>query len=210
MTTQQRIQNLIELGYEDDFINLADRLEAKTELPPGLQKVLDNLKDTPIDEPEVFEAIEKSEDEGKGVIARKLLSIEEITQYKASEIGDFIYAVEQKITSLKNDDGTYKSTPNTENCELPNFIEAEELYKLGDRESSARMRLSDPGLSKKEKEEVYREFKEAITALQNRSFEISKLDVAALSEWEKLLVASMVYSTAINASLSSMGKRLSA
>jgi len=206
MQTIKRVETLIASGHESSFIELADKLESKVVLHAELQEKLDALGNTPIAEPELYKAGQVD----KITLAKELLTTKEISEkYTASEVGDFIHAVGQHISALKLEDGTFKSTPNTEECDLPNFFEADELVKIGAKEQSLRVDLKQATLdnSPKKIKKISDEIVKTIKKTEERAFEISGLDVEKLTDWEKILVIAQVYASAINASLSSVGKR---
>ncbi len=205
MDTITRVGELISSGHEQRFVELADSLESKVVLHKDLQEKLDALGNTPIAEPDLYKATR----EDKITLAKELLTVKQISSFKASEVGDFIYAVEQKITSLKIEDGTFKSTPNTEDCSLPNFLEADELVRTGIKEQKIRTELTGASLVKDNKrvKKLTDELEKNLKRTEARAFEIAGLDPEVLTEWEKLLVTSQIFASAINASLSSVGKR---
>lgn len=200
-----RVKKLVAAGHQQRFELLADELEAKVVLPAELQAQLNKLGTTPLDEPELADKIDASSTEGTTDLALYLLTLEEINTYSATEVGDFIHLVSQRVTDLKKEDGTFKSTSATENCELPNFIEAAELVKLGDRQRLAKDKLQESGWTEAD---AIKEFGEVSKQLQEKAFEISKLSIEGLTEWEKLLVATQIYATSVDASLGAVGKRL--
>jgi len=202
-----RVEALIASGHETSFAELADRLESKVVLHVELQEKLDALGNTPVAEPELYEAGQVD----KITLAKELLTTKEISEkYSAKEVGDFIHAAGQHITTLKLEDGTFKSTPNTEECDLPNFFEADELIKIGAKEQSLREDLKQATLAKNTKKikKISEEIVEIVEKTEERAFDISGLDKEKLTDWEKVLVVAQVYASAINASLSSVGKRL--
>lgn len=204
MGTLERVAILIEKGQESKISNLLDKLESEVKLNPALLEKLNKLGDTPIAEPTLYEAMQKD----RMALALEVLTREDIvSRYSAKEVGDFLHAVTQRITSIKNEDDTFKSTPNTENCELPNFIEVDELIKLGLKDTELRTKLKS-AKTEKEKTKIIDEIGKLAKTTEDKAFEISGLDMSTLTEWEKSLVVTMVYTSAINANLSSVGKSL--
>ena len=195
-----KVKALIESGHEAKFLELVEKIESKVVLNPELQKMLDEKGNTPIAEPELVKAMNQD----RITFLKKLLTNEEINKYSAQEVGDFIYAAEQQITQMTLEDGSYKSTPNTENCQLPNFLEADELMKLGENEREARMELGNNPSDKK----ILTKVNAASKKMETRTFAISGLDIKKLTDWEKNLVKTQVYMSAINASLSAVGRSL--
>ena len=100
-----------------------------------------------------------------------------------------------------------KSTPNTENCQLPNFIEVDELMKLGKKDAELREKLKT-AKTDKEKTKAVEEIGKTAKSTENKAFEIAGIDAAILTDWERVLVISMVYASAIDANLSSLGRSL--
>jgi len=203
MELLEKIEGLIASGYKERFERLITDIESQPKLHKDLQKKLDEIGNTPIAEPELFKAIQEDE---IVVIAGKVLEAEDIKKYKAKEVGDFLHAVKNKVTEKRSEDGTFKSTPNTENCILPNFLEAEELKKLGNED----LKLRNEHLRASNKEQVVIEEKinNIGKNLQKRTFEISGLDIEKLTEWEKDLITEQIYICSVDASLSALGKSL--
>ena len=195
----KRIEKLLPAN-ENKFAELVEKLESKVVLHKDLQEKLDDIGETPLEESELNDAINA----GKKETVKHLLTDKEIGLYSAMEVGDFLYQVEQKITSLQREDGTFKSTPNTENCDMPNFLEAEEMMSLAGKETELRNQLKKA--SGKDAEKILKKFKKVSDELKAKAFEISGLDEEKLSEWEKILVITQIYVTSTNAALSSMGK----
>jgi len=201
MTTQERISKLIDLGYEAQISTLADRLEAVVQLPELLVTKLQTLGTDPIAEPDVYSAIESGD---PITIALNTLSEDEIKQFTAVEIGSFVHAVDLRIKGYKHEDGTYKSTPNTEDCRIPNFIEADKLRKsfVKQHDLLAKLRVA----TGKEKEKLIKDTTKSSTDLDNLLMDISGLDKTTLTDWEKGLVITMVAGAANDAFLSAQGK----
>ena len=203
---QDRLEVLFNKGHKDEISSFFSKIEDRAELNSELQEKLDALGDNPASEQKVFNAIEDSKTEGKLVVAKSILQNSDIKKFSAEEIGSFIYAVEQKITGFRLDDGTFKSTANTENCNLPNFEEAEEI--IGFREKEEKLREDVGSASKKDKEKAIKKLTSFLEDMEARLFEISGLEKEDLSDWEQSLIMQMLVVSSINARLSSMGKPL--
>jgi len=201
MNTLEKVESLLGT-HESEFVKLIDKIESRKNLHEDLQTKLEGLGDTPIAEPDVNKAINTD----RITLAKELLSNDEIKSFKAEEVGDFLYAVEQRVTSLQDEDGIFKSTPNTEECDLPNFLQVDELMKLGDKERTLKQNLAT-AKTEKQKKKAVNEIEKLNKEFKDKAMEISGLDVETMTEWEKLLVFTQVYTVAINASLSSVGKR---
>jgi hypothetical protein len=202
MTTQERIALLIEGGHEARISALADRLEVTSTLPEALATKLNALGETPISEPQVYEAIES----GDAInIALNTLSEDEIKQFTAVEIGSFVHAVDLRVKGYRFEDGTFKSTPSTEDCNLPNFIEADKLRKAFVKQRDTMVKWQDAPVGK-EKDKLIKDVTKVSTELDTLIMEISGLDKDTLTDWEKGLVITMVAGAANNAFLSAQGK----
>lgn len=200
-----RVNSLVEKGYEAKLTQVVEQLEKEVVLPEELQAKLDSLGDTPMAEPELFEAINNAEQDGKVAIALLALSEEEIVKFKASDVGNFIHAVEQKIVSQKDSSGVFKSTPATEACRLPNFIECELIRKLlVTRDACVKKWVATK--TDKGKATAMKEFEKFVKDLSEKALEISGLDQEGLTDWEKALVIAQVMATSTDAFLCATGK----
>jgi len=189
--------------HEGKFNKLVESIETQETLADSLKAKLDKIGDTPIDEPKIYEVVSD-----QVALARLLLTEDEIVkQYSAAEVANFLYSVHQKVTEVRGDDGIFKSTPNTENCVLPNFIEVDELMKQG-RERHALESALKKAKTQKSKAELAEKFKQLEEESSRRTFEISGLREEDLTEWEKVLVITQIHTVSIDATLSSVGKHL--
>ncbi len=199
-----KVQSLVDLGYGERFERLITEIESQPILHKDLQAKLDKIGNTPIAEPEIFKTLL----EDSTVLALMVLTEDEIVNtYSAKEVGDFLNAVKDRVSEDRLEDGTFKATPNTENCILPNFLEARELTKLGNEDVELRYKLISE-TSNKEKKIISDRIEEIGKTLQDRAFEISGLDIEKLTEWEKDLIVKQLYFCSMDASLSSLGKSL--
>jgi len=203
----ERITTLCDSGYESKIATFVDSLEKVHILPQELQDKLAKLGSTPIDEPDVYSAILKSDEEGQAVVALQVLSEDEIKQYSAVEIGNFIYAVKKHISDLQLLDGTFKSTINTVDCKLPNFLQGDKLQQMAKKQQQFLNTLTDTATDKF-KAKAVKEFEAMLTAFNDYAIEVSGLDKESLSDWEKALVISQVVGTTTNAFLCATGKGL--
>jgi hypothetical protein len=206
MELQDRINKLIEDGHEAKLHPIVDQLEKVVTLPEALQTKLNALGNTPVAEPVLYEAITKSGEEGLLSVALNALSEDEIIAHSAEDIGLFVSALTTRITALKDEDGTYKTTPSTEGCKQPNFIECDQIRRLGVAQADVVKKWTETK-SDKTKEKALKDFEKATHTLADKAIAISGLDVSLLTEWEKALVSSQVIETATNAFKSATGKR---
>lgn len=205
MNTIARLNHHIASGNELAFITLLDKLDSKIELHLELQEKVDKLGNTPLEEEKIYAAIKNKDADSILPIIEGILTNEEVKAYKANEIGDFIHAVTEKITSTQNSDGTYKSTPNTKECDMPNAFVIEDILKALKKTEEIRQKFlkSTPG----KREKAGEKFVKANESLQKLVFDSTGLDVEKLTDWEKLLVTEMTYSAVRGFRNHAQGKR---
>jgi len=204
MQTIERIKKQIKNGNEERLTTLLDKLE-EDKLPKQLQAAVNKIGNTPIDEPKIFEAIGNQSKDGMIPIVNLTLTREEAVAHSAEEIGDFIYEVIRKITSNRDEDGNFKSTQNTKECDMPDVFKVDELLKKIIKVEELRQRYitTEPSRSKKTEEKYDKASKE----LQDEVFESTGLKKDTLTDWEQLLVMEMTYATIKGCKAHSMGKR---
>jgi len=202
MTTIERVTKLLDQGQESAILSVIERLEAKASLPSALSEKLDALGNTPVAEPKVYEAINSGD---AITVALNVLSEDEIKKYEAVEIGTFIHEVEQKITGYKDANGIFKSTPNTEDCRLPNFMEADQIRKLFIKQNTL-MKEWGAASDAKAKAKISKSLGETSEALSALIMGISGLDTESLTDWEQALVVTQISGAANNAFLTAQGK----
>lgn len=199
------LENRLQAVINDPRIEqLVSKIESEKDLPQYLKDKLQTLPNNPLEADYVMKAVESGNDKEIN-IALNTLSEDEIKQFSAIEIGRFVHAVEVHVMGHTNDDGSYKSTPNTVECRIPNFIEADKLRKLMVKRDT-HIKSWTKATDAKVKDKEMKGFGQTIGDLTNTALEISGLNLEALSEWEKALVISQVLGTANNAFLGAMGK----
>lgn len=120
--TQERIQIInkqIESGFENEFERLSKDIEKRDEktLCEEYQKIVDNLKNNPIDEKELAEIIEKTDrgELSKFEIALFVLGSERFDAANDLEqIALLIKEVIFKVTDFRDKNGVLKTTKNLE------------------------------------------------------------------------------------------------
>lgn len=201
-----RIKILVDNGNEAKLTPIVEQLEKVVALPEALQTKLDSLGNTPISEPIIYEAITKSGEEGIISVALNSLTEDEIEAHSAEVIGTFVNAVTHRVSQLKDDAGIYKTTPNTEGCKLPNFIQCDQIRRLSEAQAEVVKKWVETQ-SEKAKEKAMKDFEKATQTLSDKAISISGLDIETLSDWEKALVVAQVIETATDAFKSATGKR---
>jgi len=199
--TIEKVQLAIQKGFEGEILSFTDKLLAKKKLHPELQKKLESYGNNPVAEPEKYALIQKNKLE----LAKLLLTTEELTsKFTSMEVGDFIHEVVKKVSYFQEEDGTFKYTPKTEMCRLPNFIEVEDLVKKSEKVTKLNTEYTQNPTNKKTKKEL----EDAAKELGDKKIEISGLNFEDLSDWEKELVKMQIYYSALDATLSAVGKSL--
>lgn len=154
-----------------------------------LKAVLAELGDTPMAEPKIYDLIS-----GDGARPSKVFQMAapklDMGKYEAKEVAEFVSKTVDKVTGFRDEDGEFKVTPDTQDCEQPNFQESEDLYFLTHDKASE---------TDKEKK------KEIEDAIQEKVWEISGLDKEKLSEWEQMLVVLQIQSAAIDNTKTALG-----
>ena len=158
-----------------------------------LQDIISKLGNTPLEEPEITDLINNDK---RGELLKKLFKENKLkpSEYTGQEQAEFIGKITEKVLGFKDEEGNFKRTPNTENCELPDFFEAEELYKLTTEMRRAIEANDIPAANK---------IGEKTDAL---CLKISKLDISILTEWEKLLVTLQINHSSNELIKTSVGK----
>lgn len=187
----------------EPIAQVLERLDEKIVLNEELQEKLNKLGNTPIHEPNIAKAIENEATEGIIPILELVLSKEDFTKYQPNEIGDFVYALKQQITSLKDENGVFKRTPATDECQMPNVIQIDELTKLITKLEVARNKALESG-DEKAKDELI----ELSKQLNEKVEEVTGLKSSDLTQWEMSLVTNMTYEAIRGFRNHSQGKRL--
>jgi DNA-binding transcriptional regulator GbsR (MarR family) len=225
MGIQERIKKLNEKGFQSQIESFIEKLEEKASLPKDLKEILDKVKNNPIEEPKIFKLVENNSGFSEIIIAilssgnkktkptLKKEVVEMCSKYSLDEVVLFAKLAVEKVTDIYELDGSVKSTPNTENCNLPNIFEAEEYSKAQkdwyDMLDEYRELVSD-NINKEKIENLDNRVKKASEDLDKLAEKISGLDFSKLIEWEKKVVLAQI-TQAVNKAYTktSLGKHLS-
>ena len=162
-----------------------------------LNDILDKVGNTPIEEPELFKALDEKTLKRSEIIAKVLersdLTLEVIEDMPAHDVAEFFWAIARKITEFRDGDGNYKTTPATESFRLPNFFEVERVNAL--MQDLGRLKVDDVD----GKLAVFRKLDDLI-------WEITQLSKDDLTVWEQELVQEQVMACVTDVELTSMGK----
>lgn len=170
-----------------------EKCKAKYELPEELKNIINGLPDNPIEEEgkKIKERLESFENiEDKIDIIEDFL--EESDDYSVKDLVEFLLQLEDKVLSYKNEDGTYKKTPNTENARLLKRKEFKDIKKK---------MIEINNLEQKDANKA----SEEIMAM---SIKYSGLEEKNLEDWEKNLVLNMVMESVADTWTHIVGKQL--
>lgn len=189
------VSMLLNKGYDVEFENLITNIknkDANKEMPEGLQTIFASIKSTPNEEPELFEFSDKiSKNEASIIdVVLKFLNDEQIDTYSINDLSFFAGRVLEKVKSLKDENGIFKSTPNTSMWQPPKPSHIKKLDAILIKPAN-----TDAEAAQKE-----------IDA-QNLLIESSGVILANLSEWEKALVIEQSHESYKGYLNSFLGKR---
>lgn len=197
----------IKIAYETNNTQIIKQVNAIFGEPNPLTGTLlekyGELGNTPLEEPELFKVLT----EGEGVFAfSKALSKKlglKATEFDVGDFASFVNMCKNKITSYRNEDGTFKSTPLTENAKMPNFDQLETLSEVSqDLQNKATTLINEGG------DEAMEQFTAADKKLTDTVFKIAGLSRKGMSEWEKTLVRENMISYTTNALNTMLGRSL--
>lgn len=182
-----------------------------------LKKALDKVQNTPLLEPEIYKVFDKKPVK-KSQAINIILDRSDLKSkdFSAMDIANLYAEAVSKITDWKLEDGTFKSTPLTEEFNLPNFDEVEELFDLvtaiTENEKERTTLMIEASKSKEKKitkklEKCISEYSEKIEELDKLTWSISGLDKDSLSAWEQQLVTQQILSCIKEVQNTTMGKQ---
>jgi len=125
------------------------------------------------------------------------------SDFDTIEFSSFINKCRNKIMSYTYDDGTYKTTPNTENAKLPTFDDLEYIS-----ESSVEIRTLANEVANNYSDKVNDEFVKAQGKQIDYIYNLTGLDGNVLTDWEKTLVRENVIMYTANAVNTVTGRSL--
>lgn len=145
------------------------------------EKLLENVKNTPLLEPELYEIIVDAGDRKR--ISKVLTEVlkrsdNKITDFDKHDMAVLFKDVNNKITDYQDKDGVFKSTPNTESLEYLSLEEDEELAMM-----------SRDMVKAEDSEESIRISKEIVDFV----WEHCNLKKEDLTDWERGLVESIYF-----------------
>lgn len=178
------------------------------ELNEQLKNALELVGNTPLDEPEIFEAIDLNPPEKMKMDKLKVVGIAlersglKHTDFTALEIGAFFHEVYHKVSAFEDKEGVLKSVPSIENLRLPNFEDVENIQTKLESLQGIDLSVAKP----EEFKDLTEKFVNQTTELNDMVWEIAGLDKSALSEWEQTLVVQHIFKFITEVEKTSMGK----
>lgn len=174
---EARVSKVIRAGYDKEILNAVSKIENKLEIesmPKALQEIYNKIKTTPIEEPDLFEVCKQIGGEGNGSIidiVLMYLTYEDMDKYTAEEISYFAGKVLRKVSSLKDDKGIFKTTPNLATWQPPKPSKIKEYENFNKK------------IAKAKEEEI----EQIIKDYESFLLKVSGMDEVELSEWEARL-----------------------
>lgn len=162
-------------------------------LPEKLQLKLDAVGDNPIDEPEIYAMME--EGKKRSEVFKKVASGLKMGDFSAKDVAEFIKAVNMKIVSPRKENGEWKTTPGTEDCDMPDYETCEDFYYM------VKERLTDKTMTKDKVEKSLEDEDKVIWA-------VSGLKKDKLTEWEQDLVRAQLRSFMMENAMTALGFEL--
>lgn len=179
--------------------------DKKVDLNDELKKVLDETGSNPIEEKALYELLKTYDNTYKGIsnimidvceLALKDKDVN-IVEQPIEQMAEFTALLRGKITPIKDEDGIYKTTPDTRDLMLPNIYQARDLIKIREESNANIIKSIGNENSKEVQEEQDKIFKDFL-------WEISGLKKENLTEWEQILVLTQVEMCASDATIASM------
>lgn len=129
--SQIEVFTALNQAYVSGNTFLTDRVEAivapqEVKLPDSLQEILDGIKDTPIDEPQLFAILQKDNMNLIG-FTEAITSSVNLDDFDALTASEFISRARLKILSKTDKDGVFKSTPSIDQVKLPRMSMVKKL-----------------------------------------------------------------------------------
>lgn len=216
MALQQRIKTLIKDGHSKVIESYIAKLEQKSTLPSVLKTKLEEIGNTPILEPKIFKMSQDNEDLVDVLVEifkkntkKKQPTVEKEIAILSKDLGLeamvlFAKLAVEKVVQIENEDGSVKSTPNTENCDFPDIFQVRDFNKkqseLNDLfKSYKEVKPDTRALEDMSEDEIdgmnsaLGDLNEKTTAISHKlndmCLEFSGLNLEKLTDWEKQVVS---------------------
>lgn len=189
-----KIITQVSQGNQEEYEALALEIEQRDEMQlcEAYQKVLDGLKDNPVEEKELANIIEKSTKQecSQFEIAAYVLGKDFLTATDMEQVALLIGKVSKKIMAYRNDKNIVKKTPSFENYEPMKPVDRMAFENL-------KLKLAKEDSDKeKSNEEIDKFISEA-----------TKIDVKNLTVWEHGLLQELLQQEAKEISNIFLGKK---
>jgi hypothetical protein len=181
-----------------------------------LKVLLSKVGNTPIDEPELAKVFDK-----KPLKKMKALNIVfkregfNVKDFTAVEVAEFFHALNKRVMDKRDENGIYKTTPNTVDFKLPDFEEVEKLTELltqlhmnhSKQESLTSLVVDGEDVDSKKVDALVEELTDILTKMDDLVWSITGLDKEKLTDWEQVLMTEQILSTVSEIQKTSMGKQ---
>jgi len=154
-----------------------------------LKAILAKTGNTPLKEPKIYDMVSGKDGARPSQVFKAVAPNLDITSYNGKEVAEFVNKIVEKVTSFLDDDGEFKVTDATKDCDQPNYMESEELYYLV---------LDKAKAEEKKKEAIEKQIEELI-------WKVAKLKKESMTEWEQMLVYLQVQRAAIDNTKTALG-----
>ena len=206
----QDTKELVAQGYHKEFNEIITNIKKGKEeykMPEGLQKKLDDVKHTPLEEPKLFEVVEKINKQEASILEVVLtqLTEKEMDKYSMDDIYAFARAVMEKVGSLKDEKGIFKQTENTKSWQPPKPSDAIRFENITLRKQKKAKEFVSA--HEDEKENTMAAFDEVAKEYDEFLVSCTGVDAEKLSAWEKKLVIAQTEEAFQGAVNSFLGKR---
>ena len=189
-----KIITQVSQGNQEEYEALALEIEQRDEMQlcEVYQKVLDNLKDNPVEEKELANIIEKSTKQecSQFEIAAYVLGKDFLTATDMEQVALLIGKVSKKIMAYRNDKNIVKKTPSFENYEPMKPVDRMAFENL-------KLKLAKEDSDKEKSNEEIDDF----------ISEATKIDVKNLTVWEHGLLQELLQQEAKEISNIFLGKK---
>ena len=199
---RNEIQEVIN-NSEDGVVNildLQDIIDGKKTASlksKDLIEMLEGLGHNPIDEPEIYDILEEMLRPSKVFKLALKTKKFKLDDYDPMEIAVFARKAVDRVRSLHSEDGSFKSTENTENCKIITVEQREDLYDELMGIVDKRTTLEAEQDTAKRLEGI-KEITKQADAINKKCLKMSGLKVKDLTEWEKILVQEMIKKASID------------
>jgi RNA polymerase subunit RPABC4/transcription elongation factor Spt4 len=128
----------------------------------------------------------------------------DINAYPAKEVAEFVNKITHKVTDFVDEDGEFKITEATKDCDQPNYQQSEDIYYLTAEKGNWQAKAANPKSGK----EAIAKIEEIENEIQELCWEASGLKKDSMTEWEQMLVVLQVQRSAIDNTKTALGQQV--